>query len=96
MVATARSWSSPDDWTAEWVWSSAVNASITWPDSSQKMTVMATRTATDSVMTAEMARHASRSLRVASRSTNTGMNVAERTPPRTMSYSMFGVVLARL
>ena len=42
-------------------------------------------TTTDTVRTAEMDSKASRSLRLASRSTKTGMKVAERTPPSTTS-----------
>ena len=48
-------------------------------------TVVAARTMTDTVTTAEIDSKASRSLRLASRSTKTGMKVAERTPPSTTS-----------
>ena len=43
-----------------------------------------------------MASHASSSERLASRSTKTGMKVAESTPPSTRSKMMLGVLLARL
>ena len=48
------------------------------------------------VTTFEIDFHARRSPSSASRSTNTGMNVAPATPPSTRSKSMFGTVLARL
>ncbi len=48
-------------------------------------TVVVARTVTDTVTTAEIESNASRSVRLASRSTKTGMKVAERTPPSTMS-----------
>ena len=62
----------------------------------KKATVAATKMATVTVTTAEMASHASLAMRVVSSATNTGTNVAARTPPMTMSVMMFGVVLARL
>ena len=43
------------------------------------------RTTTDTEITAEIDSNASASLFLASRSTKTGMKVAERTPPNTMS-----------
>ena len=48
------------------------------------------------LVTAEMASQASSSSRVVRRWTKTGMNVADTTPPSTMSWMMFGIVLARL
>ena len=54
------------------------------------ITIMVTLT------TAEMASQASSSARVVSRCTNTGTKVADRTPPSTMSWTMLGIVLARL
>ena len=48
-------------------------------------TVVESSTTTETVMTAEMDSNASRSARLARRSTKTGMNVADRTPPSTMS-----------
>jgi hypothetical protein len=48
------------------------------------------------VNTAEIDSTASCSERVARRETNTGTNVAVRTPPSTRSCTMFGVLLARL
>ena len=48
-------------------------------------TVVVKRTTTETVTTAEMDSKASGSERLESRSTKTGMNVAERTPPRTTS-----------
>ena len=48
-------------------------------------TVVASRTTTDTVRTAEMESKASRSVLLASRSTKTGMKVAESTPPSTTS-----------
>ena len=54
------------------------------------ITIMVTLT------TADTASHASSSARVVSRCTNTGTNVADSTPPRTMSWMMLGIVLARL
>ncbi len=62
----------------------------------QKATVAATRITMVTVVTAEMARHASWLPRVANLSTKTGTKVADRTPPITMSVMMLGVVLARL
>ena len=47
--------------------------------------VVTTRTPTDTVSTAEMESKASSSDLLDSRSTKTGMKVAERMPPRTMS-----------
>jgi hypothetical protein len=46
--------------------------------------------------TAEIASQASSSSRVARRATKTGMNVAERIPPRTRSWTMLGIVFDRL
>src|SRR6202522_289175 len=48
------------------------------------------------VTTLEIDFHARRSPSLASRSMNTGMNVAPATPPSTRSKSMLGTVLARL
>ena len=48
-------------------------------------TVVPSSTTTDTVSTAEMESKASRSVLLASRSTKTGMKVAERTPPSTTS-----------
>src|SRR5580692_2937153 len=48
------------------------------------------------VTTLEIDFHARRSPSLARRSTNTGMNVAPATPPKTRSKSMLGTVLARL
>ena len=47
--------------------------------------VVPRRTTTDTVSTAEMESKASRSDLLDSRSTKTGMKVADRTPPSTMS-----------
>ncbi len=69
---------------------------ITSGAANQKTTLAAASRTTDRLITAEIARQASLSDRVVRRSTNTGMKVADRTPPMTMSYSMFGAVLARL
>ena len=60
------------------------------------MTVAPSSTTTDAVMTLEIDFQARRSPSSASRSTKTGMNVAEAMPPSTRSKSMFGTVLARL
>ena len=84
-MATARSWARLAEPPGRRGWSSAVKASMIWGASTQNTTVMTTSTTADSVTTAEMARQASRSDRVASRSTKTGMKVADSTPPRTMS-----------
>src|SRR5665213_4602361 len=54
------------------------------------------RTMSAPVTTLEIDFHARRSPSSASRSTNTGINVAPATPPSTRSKSMFGTVLARL
>jgi hypothetical protein len=48
------------------------------------------------VTTAEMASHASFPRRVVRWSTKTGTKVADNTPVRTRSTTMFGVLLARL
>ena len=48
-------------------------------------TVVPRSTTTDTVSTAEMESKASRSVLLASRSTKTGMKVADRTPPSTTS-----------
>ena len=48
-------------------------------------TVVTSSTTTDTVSTAEMESNASRSVLLASRSTKTGMKVAESTPPSTTS-----------
>jgi hypothetical protein len=47
--------------------------------------VVVKRTTTETVMTEEMESKASRSERLARRSTKTGMNVADSTPPSTTS-----------
>ena len=47
--------------------------------------VVPSRTTTDTVSTAEMESKASRSVLLDSRSTKTGMKVADRMPPSTMS-----------
>ena len=62
----------------------------------KKAMVAATRMATVTVTTAEMASHASLATRVVSSATKTGTKVAASTPPMTMSVMMLGVVLARL
>jgi hypothetical protein len=82
-VATARSWVSSRP--CRVLWPNAVKASMTKGESSQKRTVAATSTTRARVTTAEMARQASAGERVARRSTNTGMKVADSTPPSTMS-----------
>jgi hypothetical protein len=62
----------------------------------KKAMVATTTMATVTVTTAEIASHASLATLVVNSETNTGTNVAARTPPMTMSVMMFGVVLARL
>ncbi|MGA2037010.1 MAG: hypothetical protein ABSH04_05435 [Acidimicrobiales bacterium] len=64
--------------------------------SAKKATVAAASTSKVTLVTAEIASHASSSERVESLSTNTGMKVADTIPPSTMSLTMLGIVLARL
>ena len=68
-----------------WAWSSEVYAEMISGAQRKKTTLAPASTTTARVTTAEMARQASRSDRVARRSTKTGMNVADSTPPKMMS-----------
>ncbi len=65
-------------------------------ESTRNTTDAAAITINVTLVTAEMASQASSSVRVVRRWTKTGMNVADSTPPSTMSWMMFGIVLARL
>ena len=79
-----------------WAFSAPVNGSansrLTHGASRTPIRVSATMAVNATVVTTE-AVSSSGSSRVR---TNRGTNVEDRTPPRTSSYRMFGVVLARL
>ena len=83
-------------WATSLLWLSAVVASTMNGTATRNTTEAAPMTITVTLTTAERASHASSSARVVRRCTNTGMNVADRMPPRTMSWTMLGMVLARL
>ena len=83
-------------WAASALWLSDVVASTMNGTATRKTTDAAAITIMVTLTTAEMASHASSSARVVRRCTNTGTNVADRIPPRTMSWTMLGIVLARL
>ena len=85
VVASARS---AITWATWWGWadvSRAVSAVMKSGASTRASTVETTSTTPDTVRMDEMERKASRSLRLDSWATKTGMKVAERTPPSTMS-----------
>ena len=84
-MATARSCATRSSW-AGWLCASrAVNAAMISGARSKASNVVESRTTTETVQTAEIDSNASSSPRLVMWSTNTGMNVADRTPPSTMS-----------
>ena len=89
-MATRRSWAAPAPWFSDVVTWTSGDATTTNSSEATAITIIVTLT------TAETASHASSSERVVRRSTNTGTNVADRIPPRTTSWTMLGIVLARL
>ena len=84
-MATARSMTTRWTWAEPACVSSTVRASMRNGAATSAATVVTRRTTTETVSTAEMESKASRSDLLASRSTKTGMKVAERTPPSTTS-----------
>ena len=73
-----------------------VNPWMIWGATIQAAIEVPARTSSAPVTTEEIDSQASRSLATARRSTKTGIKVAEATPPKTRSKTIFGTVLARL
>ena len=84
-VATWRSSRTRWTWWGPECVSSTVRASMRNGAATSAASVVTTSTPTDTVSTAEMESKASRSDLLDSRSTKTGMKVADRMPPSTMS-----------